>query len=108
MKTKIKVKPLSINKCFQGRRFKTPAYTAYEREVWYLLPKIKPPEGVLAVYLEFGFSSTQADIDNPIKNILDILQKKYQFNDRQIASLHVIKKLVKKKKEYIIFEIKTQ
>ena len=36
---RINIKPLSINCAFQGRRFKTPKYKAYEAEV---LLKLKP------------------------------------------------------------------
>ena len=37
---KIEIKPLSINKCFQGRRFKTNDYKNYEKELLLKLPKL--------------------------------------------------------------------
>ena len=62
-------------------------------------------EGRLSLSLRFGLSSKNADIDNPIKPWLDILQKKYGFNDRQIYRLTVEKEDVPKGSEYIEFTI---
>lgn len=59
----------------------------------------------LSVYIVFGLSSKNADIDNPVKPFLDILQKKYQFNDRHIYELNIKKVDVKKGEEFIDFEI---
>jgi len=106
MKATIKVKPLSVNQCWQGRRFKNRLYDDYEREVLYLLPKGKITWGSLVLTLKLGVSNRNSDIDNPIKPILDILQKKYGFNDKQIVKLEVEKKLVKKGQEFFEFEIK--
>lgn len=103
---KIKIKPLSVNRCWQGRRFKTPAYTEYEELVMYLMPKtvnIRP--GRLALYLSIGFSSRASDLDNAIKPLLDILQKKYGFDDKRIYKIEASKEDVKKGQEYISFEI---
>jgi Holliday junction resolvase RusA-like endonuclease len=46
-----------------------------------------------------------ADIDNPLKPILDVLQKKYGFDDRQIYELNVKKEIVKKGDEFIKLKI---
>lgn len=104
--TKINIKALSVNKVWKGRRFKTGDYKFYEISVIYLLPAMKIPKGRLKVFIEFGFSSKLADVDNPAKPFIDILQKKYQFNDKMIYSLHLKKVDVEKGKEYICFEIK--
>jgi len=103
---KIKIHPLSVNQCWQGRRFKTPLYESYEREMIYSLPSIKIPTGKLKLSLVFGFSSKLSDIDNGIKPLLDILQKKYNFNDKIIYQLNVKKVDTKKGEEYIEFEVK--
>lgn len=71
------------------------------------LPKFKLPPAPYKIIFNFGFSNRSADIDNPIKIIQDILQKKYKFNDKEIYELVVRKKIVKKKQEYIEFEIQT-
>ncbi len=105
--SKVSIKPLSVNKCWQGRRFKTPLYKTWEESLLYTLPpKIDTLENELEIYLEFGFSTKTSDIDNPVKPFLDVLQKKYGFNDRQVYKLVVEKKIVKKGEEYIKFDIK--
>lgn len=100
----IKIKPLSVNKCWCGRRFKTPEYKAYEEELLYRLPKLKIGKGKLTLIIRLGFSNKLSDIDNSLKPLIDILQKKYGFNDNKIYDLEVFKEDVKKGEEYIDFE----
>jgi Holliday junction resolvase RusA-like endonuclease len=102
---RIPIKPLSVNDAWQGRRFKTDAYKGYERLFLLLLKPFKMPHGLLQINLTFGFCSKTADIDNPIKCVLDILQKKYLFNDNTIYRLVVEKKIVKQGEEYVDIEI---
>ena len=103
---KINIKPLSINSCFQGRRFKTKRYKAYELEMQYLLPKdYKVPLGRLKISIKVGFSSPLADLDNIAKPLIDILQKKYGFNDKKIFKAILEKEIVKKGNEYIDWKI---
>ena len=104
----IKIKPLSVNQCWQGKRFKTNLYKKYERDLLLILPKIIIPKAPYKVYYEFGFSSSASDLDNPIKPLQDILQKRYGFDDKHIFEMTVKKTKVKKGEEYLIFEIKTQ
>lgn len=98
---KIDVKPLSINKAFQGRRYKTRECKSYEHFLMLAMPaglKFEPP---IKLVIKYGFSSKLADIDNPTKIIIDVMQKKYGFNDRDIVELHLYKEIVGKNKEYI-------
>mgnify|MGYP003625050825 FL=1 len=107
MTIQIHRKPLSVNACWQGKRFKTPEYKAYEKEILLLLPnKYEIPEGDLQVRYEFGLN-TMADWDNPVKPLQDILQKKYDFDDRRIMKAEVIKKVVKRGDGYFNFEIRS-
>lgn len=103
----LKIKPLSINEAWQGKRFKTPAYKKYEQDVLLLLPKIKLPSPPFELSYEFGFSNTLSDFDNPVKPITDILQKKYKINDRDIFKATIIKTIVKKGSEFISIQIMT-
>jgi Holliday junction resolvase RusA-like endonuclease len=103
----VNIKPLSVNKAWQGKRFKTTAYKSYEQAVLLSLPKITIPEGRLLLRLEFGFSSKASDIDNPVKMFQDCLQKKYGFNDSRIRLLMVAGVDVKKGDEYIKFAIES-
>jgi Holliday junction resolvase RusA-like endonuclease len=99
------IKPLSVNCAWKGRRFKTDKYKRYERDMLAILPKMKIPEGYLELRLTFGFSSKNADFDNPVKLVCDILQKKYGFNDRMIKRCVIDVEQVKKGKEFIDWEL---
>jgi len=103
---RIDIKPMSVNEAWQGRRFKTPKYKAYERDVLKLLRPMTIPEGDLVIDLEWGVSNMTSDWDNPIKPFQDILQKKYGFDDKHIIEARVKKVKVKKGEEYIEFTIK--
>ena len=103
----IKIKTLSINEAFQGRRFKTPKYKSYEQELLLTLPKINLPKPPFEIHFEFGFSNVMSDWDNPVKPLQDILQKKYGFNDKDIHRAVVDKVMVKKGEEYFKVKIMT-
>ena len=104
---KINIKPLSVNQCWQGKRFKTPKYKSYEFELLLLLKSnLSIPKGRLSLSITFGLSSKLNDIDNGLKPFIDVLQKKYGFNDRDIYKLEVEKVIVPKGQEYIDFKIK--
>jgi len=103
----INIPPMSVNEAWQGKRFKTPQYRRYETAVLLMLPKVVLPEKPYHIEIVYGFSSPLSDIDNPTKCVLDILQKKYGFNDRDIVSLHLKKELVKKGSEYFKFKIQS-
>ena len=102
---KIDIKPISVNQCWQGRRFKTKLYKDFEKELLLKLPKLNIPNGKLKLIINFGLSSKNSDWDNPIKPFQDILQKKYSFNDRMIYQAIVTKVDVKKGSEFIEFFI---
>ena len=102
----ILIKPLSVNEVWKGRRYKTKAYQAYETEMLYHLPKIKVPQGDFHLTITAGFSNRNADLDNCAKPFIDILQKKYGFNDNRIYKLSMIKKIVNKGAEFIAFNFR--
>ena len=57
----------------------------------------------------FYVSSKLADVDNPTKPILDILQKAYpRFNDRSIYDLNLKKRITGKGEEFIDFTFSKQ
>ena len=105
MEVTLKIKPVSVNQCWQGRRFKTPMYKKFEKEMLLIMPKGKLHAAPYRVELTFGFSNSTSDIDNPIKPTLDLIQKKYNINDRDIYEITVTKKVVKKGNEYIYYKI---
>ena len=106
MNHRLDIKPLSVNKAWQGKRYKTQEYKKFERDVLLMIPKTKQaiPE-MIRIEFFFGFSSPLADLDNPVKLMLDILQKKYGFNDKNVFELNVRKCIVPKGKEFIDFGI---
>lgn len=101
---RVAIKPLSVNAAWQGRRFKTTEYKIYERELLLRLPKgVAIPAGPLSVVYEFGLSNLLSDWDNPVKPLQDVLQKKYDFDDRHIVKATVEKVKVPKGEEYVKF-----
>lgn len=104
---KLNIKPLSVNRAWEGRRFKTKEYQQYESAVLALLPNIILPATNLKVYYEFGFSVKSSDLDNPCKLLTDILCKKYHFDDREIYEMKIKKVIVNKGEEYALFHIES-
>ena len=104
---RLDIKPLSVNDAWKGRRFKTPKYSRYIRDVLTILPPTTIPEGFLELKLTFGFSNKASDFDNPVKCFVDCLQKKYGFNDRMIKRCTIDVEMTAKGKEFIEFEIKS-
>ena len=102
---RVPIKPLSVNRSYQGRRFATPELTAYKQALGYLLPPLHIPKGKLSIKYIFGVSSKASDGDNLIKSFQDALCEKYGFNDRDIYRWEIEKKIVGKGDEYAAFEI---
>src|SRR3990167_8949972 len=89
----LKTKPLSVNRVWQGRRFKTKDYLDYEKELLYELPYQKIITGDVKVSIDFYLKSIKrSDIDNFAKPLLDILvKKKYIEDDTKIMDLRLRK-----------------
>lgn len=102
---RIEITPLSVNQAWQGKRFKSPKYRAFEKELLLKLKPIPPIEKgeKLKVTYIFGVKNMQRDVDNMIKQFQDCLSKKYNFNDSQIQEFTASK--IKSKVEYVEFEI---
>jgi len=103
---KLEIKPLSVNDAWQGRRFKTPAYKKYWKDIQFLLPLMELPEPPYEIFLQFGFSSKGSDWDNPLKTTIDPIADYYGFNDNLIYKAVIHKVIVPKGEEYIAFHIK--
>lgn len=104
---KVNIVPLSVNKAWQGKRFKTKEYLKFERDMLYQLPNMIMPYPPYSIKIHYAFSSTLSDIDNPTKLVLDILQKKYKFDDKNIFELILTKEIVSKGNEFIQIDAKT-
>ena len=104
---KVKVKPLSANRTYRGTRSKPYDYRKYEKELLAALPNIKVAKrGNLKLDLIVHYSNPRADIDNFIKPFLDILQKKYSFDDNRVYLLTATKEIVPKGEEAVSFSLK--
>ena len=90
---KIFVKPLTVNRAWQGKRFRTSMYDAYTTECLLKLPDIVLPEPPYEVHYVFGLSTSLADWDNPI-------------NDKDIFRAVVEKVKTHKGEEFVYFDIK--
>lgn len=102
----LQLKPLTVNRAYQGRRFKTKEHQAYSFQVMSLLPKLELPNPPFHISFVFGMSSILSDVDNPIKPFMDCLQRKYGFNDNVVYKITAEKEKVKKGNEFVRFEIK--
>lgn len=102
----IKVKPLSVNQCWEGRRFKTRVYDDYIKECLYSLPKksqIKAKRVAIEITLYLK-NAERSDTDNFLKPILDIIVKKgWILDDRYVYKITAEK--VKSKQEKISIKI---
>lgn len=105
IKGRIQIKALSVNNAWKGHRFKTKAYKDYSQIMALLLPRGSAIDGRLAVAIIFGYSNVNADIDNGVKPLLDLMQAKYGFNDRDVYSLDVTKQITTPGQEFIDFKI---
>lgn len=105
----LSVKPLSVNVAWQWKRFKTKDYKNYEALMLQMLPSdLRIPNWVpLRVEMVRGFGSMASDITNPTKPLLDILCKKYWFDDKYIFETSEIKRVVGKWNEFISIDIST-
>jgi len=76
----------------------------------HLLPDVEPimESKPMEIFIEVGFSNKASDIDNIVKPFVDILQKKYKFNDKHIYKMTVEKFIVDKGNEYIEFYMKNR
>lgn len=82
----IDTKPLSVNACWKGKRFKSKAYTQYEHDVSFLLMATgdtgKSLTGPLEVSYKFYLTNCgMTDVDNLIKGLQDILVKRGVIQD---------------------------
>jgi len=105
MKKKILIKPLSVNKVWQGRRFKTKDYKNYEIEVLELLKNVKKVSGIVEVKYKFYIKNfSMSDVGNFEKPLSDIIVKAGMIDDDRYVNRIVLEKY-KSDKEYIEIEI---
>ena len=105
---KIDAKPLTVNRAWRERRFKTPEYKIYEREVFYLLKNcgIKKVDGWVEVKYIFYLKHYRiSDLGNFEKPLSDILVKAGLIDDDRFIKRMTLEKF-KSDKDYIRIIIK--
>lgn len=89
----LQIRPLSVNSIWQGRRYRTSEFKAWQDLVLYNLEKQDELRGELAVKLDFYLPNAgRIDLDNLLKGIIDCFQKRGYFkNDNKITYLEARK-----------------
>jgi len=105
------VKPLSINAAYTLKRKKSAKYRKFEELMalelqGYRIPKNRlPNEMRFKLSIHWGFATSLSDVDNPIKTLLDVLQRWFGFDDKQIMRIAATKTVVGKGREFINFTL---
>lgn len=90
----IPLKPLSVNKAFKGKRYKTNECKHYEECLWYLLPRENKIRGKVHITYRFFLKNHKMmDIDNLVKVLQDILVKKGYIDDDRFIYRMVVEKI---------------
>lgn len=99
MKVKLDIKPLSVNCLWRGRRFKTPEYEKYGKDIALLLPykKIQMVEGYVNIHYKFYLKNWKGtDGDNLVKGLQDVLVQLGCIEDDRKIMKYVIEKIPSK------------
>jgi Holliday junction resolvase RusA-like endonuclease len=116
----VPVKPLSANDAYApkaikkgrfhvGTIYKTTNYQKFERKLIPILPDLNIPEdSSMCLHVHVGYSNKLSDLDNALKPFIDVLQKRYLFNDKLIYKIIAKKQVVSKGDEFIKFRLDTE
>lgn len=99
------IKPLSVNRAWQGRKYKTKEYNAWRREIEILMPRKEMIQGDVSVTVIYSLvRHRRTDLDNLFKTLFDsIVNRGYIEDDTRIVEIHA--KKVKSKVNTIYFSI---
>ncbi|EGR1951263.1 TPA: RusA family crossover junction endodeoxyribonuclease [Vibrio parahaemolyticus] len=97
---------MSTNDMYQGVKVKSAAYRRWEMQVARGLPDLElPKDKRLAVRAIVRYSNKASDLDNCCKSMLDVLQKRYKFDDKNVYVLKLYKVIVPKGQEGLTLKI---
>lgn len=93
MRLTLWMKPLSLNNCFFGRRFNTPAKKIYDATLQYTLPREQVAGEYYRVTFKFHLKRCFAgDLDNLCKVLLDnIVDRGIITTDKKVVEIHLYK-----------------
>ena len=106
------VSPLSVNKAWQGKRFKTKDYDYFCKEFAIKLPRnirhFNEKKEIQITIIFYLYNYNKRDIDNCLKPLLDqLVNNEIILDDRYIKRLIISKEKINKKDgEYIYIDIK--
>jgi Holliday junction resolvase RusA-like endonuclease len=95
-KITLEIRPLSVNAAWQGRRFKTKAYKAYEGSISLLMKgqRFEPISGPCVAFYTFYLKSIlRSDGDNLIKCVQDCMVKNGVIQDDRYIMRYEIQKV---------------
>ena len=102
----IVIKPISVNACWQGRRFKTEAYRSWRDEACLCLKRHDcAQKGNIQLHIRFYLKRSNSDIDNCVKPFLDALTEAGIIEDDRYITKLIVEK-IKSDEEKIEYEIK--
>ena len=99
----IPLKPLTTNRLWKGRRFKTAEYKQYEAAMVALLNRsgLEIPPGRVVFEVVAGVTGLY-DLDNAIKSTLDVIQLyDPHFNDRDVFKIVAEKYLTPRRDNFL-------
>jgi len=105
------VKPLSINAAYTLKRKKSAKYRKFEELMalelfgYEIPPNRNVAEMRFKLDIQWGFATSLSDVDNPIKTLLDVLQRWFGFDDKQIMKIAATKVIVGRGREYLSFTL---
>ena len=101
----LKIKTVSTNAMYRGRRYKSKEARQFEHDIALLLAvkaRNTLPDGELCVHYRFG-TSRRKDTDNNIKLLQDAICKHYGIDDSRFAAHTAVRVPVKKGEEFVTF-----
>lgn len=112
---RFKVKPLSVNQAFKGKRFRTGAARLFFDRVILAWRELKksirpnlPKKGHLFVHYRYGVSNMGTDADNPTKSFQDALFFALGENDKRVRFMLIEKVKAPKSEEFIDWHVDSE
>jgi Holliday junction resolvase RusA-like endonuclease len=101
------LKPVSVNRAWQGRRFKTKEYKAFEEELLWMLKNSAKVSGWYTISFKFYVKNYKSvDLSNLIKTTEDIIVKSGIVDDDRFCKRMEVEKF-KSETDWFKFIIKT-